>query len=111
MYTDPILPIVERQRVDELSAGGHAAPGPELWPRYADCRGCPPMYLLASDSEVLLDDTVLFARRAKAAGVDVRFEIWPVLPHAFPLFAAIFPEVRESIAAMVPFAQAHLAKG
>src|SRR3546814_11694948 len=41
---------------------------------------------------VLLDDTVLFARRAKAAGVDVRFEIWPVLPHAFPLFAAIFPE-------------------
>src|SRR3546814_2245849 len=61
-----------------------------------DCRGFPPMYLLASDSEVLLDDTVLFARRAKAAGVDVRFEIWPVLPHAFPLFAAIRSEEHTS---------------
>src|SRR3546814_1180361 len=84
MKTDPILPIVELQRVDELYAGGHDASDPELSPLYADCRGFPPMYLLASDSEVLLDDTVLFARRAKAAGVDVRFEIWPVLPHAFP---------------------------
>src|SRR3546814_6272353 len=69
---------------DLLYAGGHDASDPELSPLYADCRGFPPMYLLASDSEVLLDDTVLFARRAKAAGVDVRFEIWPVLPHAFP---------------------------
>lgn len=110
MKTDPILPIAELQRVDEMYAGGHDASDPELSPLYADCRGFPPMYLLASDSEVLLDDTVLFARRAKAAGVDVRFEIWPVLPHAFPLFAAVYPEVRQSIDDMLAFARAYLPK-
>jgi monoterpene epsilon-lactone hydrolase len=94
MAKDPILPIAALQRVDEMYAGDWDASDPELSPLYADCRGFPPMFLLASDSEVLLDDTVLFARRAKAAGVDVRCEIWPVLPHAFPLFGALYPEVR-----------------
>jgi acetyl esterase/lipase len=111
MKSDPILPIASLQRVDELYAGGHDASDPELSPLYADCRGFPPMYLLASDSEVLLDDTVLFARRAKAAGVDVRFEIWPVLPHAFPLFGALFPEVRQARDDIVAFVRAHLANG
>ncbi|MGH8446479.1 MAG: alpha/beta hydrolase [Solimonas sp.] len=105
---DPILPIAALQRVDELYAGGHDASDPELSPLYADCRGFPPLYLLASDVEVLLDDTVLFARRAKAAGVDVRFDIWPVLPHAFPLFGMLFPEVRQARDDIVGFARSHL---
>jgi len=52
------------------------------------------MLMLATNNEVLTDDTVLLARRAKAAGVDVKCEIWPLLPHAFPLFSALFPEVK-----------------
>ena len=96
MRSDPLLPIASLQRVDEMYAGNWDASDPELSPLYADCAGFPPMYLLASDSEVLLDDTVLFARRAKAAGVDVRFDVWPILPHAFPLFERFMPEVREA---------------
>jgi acetyl esterase/lipase len=92
--TDPILPIGALQRVDEMYAGDWDASDPELSPLYADCTGFPPMLMLATDSEVLTDDTVLMARRAKAAGVDVKCEIWPILPHAFPLFASLFPEVR-----------------
>lgn len=91
---DPILPIAALARVDELYAGGWDASDPELSPLYADCRGFPPLYFLASDNEVLLDDTVLLARRAREAGVDVRLDVWPLLPHAFPLFEALFPEVR-----------------
>ena len=107
---DPILPIAGLQRVDELYAGHHDAHDPELSPLYADCRGFPPLYLLASDVEVLLDDTVLFARRARAAGVDVRFEVWPVLPHAFPLFGALYPEVRQARDDLIAFARQHLGR-
>ena len=106
---DPLLPIVSLQRVDDLYAGGWDASDPELSPLYADCTGFPPMYLLASDNEVLLDDTVLFARRAREAGVDVRMDVWPILPHAFPLFEPIFPECAQARLDMVAFMRERLA--
>ena len=108
MKQDPILPIAALQRVDEMYAGDHDASDPELSPLYADCRGFPPIFVLASDNEVLLDDSVLFARRAKAHGVDVRCEIWPMLPHAFPLFGSLYPEVRLARQDMLTYLQAQL---
>ncbi len=109
MKQDPILPIAALQRVDEMYAGDRNAADPELSPLYADCRGFPPLFLLASDNEVLRDDTVLFARRAKAHGVEVRCEIWPVLPHAFPLFGSLYPEVKQARHDMLAFMRARLA--
>lgn len=103
MAGDPLLPIASLQRVDDLYAGDWDASDPELSPLYADCRGFPPMHLVASDNEVLLDDTVMFARRAKGAGVDVRCEIWPLLPHAFPLFEPLFPEAAQARVDIVAF--------
>lgn len=108
MRRDPLLPIASLQRVDDLYAGDWDASDPELSPLYADCRGFPPMYLLASDGEVLLDDTVLLARRAREAGVDVRMDIWPLLPHAFPLFEPIFPECAQAREDIVSFMRERL---
>ena len=105
---DPILPIAALQRVDEMYAGDWDASDPELSPIFADCRGFPPMYLIASDAEVLLDDTVFFARRAKAHGVEVRCDVWPVLPHAFPLFGTLYREVRLARTDMLAFMREHL---
>jgi monoterpene epsilon-lactone hydrolase len=108
-HADPILPIAALQRVDEMFAGDWDASDPELSPLYADCTGFPPMLMLATNNEVLTDDTVLMARRAKAAGVDVKCEIWPKLPHAFPLFASLFPEVRIVRQEMVDYIKSRLA--
>ncbi len=105
---DAILPIATLQRVDEMYAGNWDASDPELSPLYADCTGFPPMLIIATDAEVLLDDSTLFARRAKAAGVDVRCEIWPRLPHAFPLFGALFSEVKQVKIDMLEFMRRHL---
>ena len=110
MKQDPILPLDALARVGEMYAGGMDTSDPEISPLYADCTGFPPLYLLASDNEVLLDDTVMFARSAKAYGVDVRFEVWPLLPHAFPLFEAWFPEVAQAREDMVAFMRQHLDK-
>ncbi|MFP5307641.1 MAG: alpha/beta hydrolase [Gammaproteobacteria bacterium] len=108
MRSDPILPIGALARIDELYAGEWDASDPELSPLYADLTGFPPMYLLASDCEVLLDDTVLLARRAREAGIPVKLDVWPVLPHAFPLFESMFPEVKEARRDVVAFLREHL---
>ena len=106
--SDPILPIAALQRVDEMYAGDWDASDPELSPLYADLTGFPPLYLLASDSEVLLDDTVLLARRAREAGIPCKLEVWPILPHAFPLFERFMPEVRQAREDIVAFMRQHL---
>lgn len=108
MHSDPILPMAALARVGEMYAGGMDASDPELSPMYADCTGFPPLYLLASNGEVLLDDTVLFARSARQYGVDLSFEVWPLLPHAFPLFEQWFPEVRQAREDIVAFMRKHL---
>lgn len=105
---DPILPLSTLAQVAEMYVGDWDAADPEVSPLYADCKGFPPMFLLASNNEILLDDTVLFARRAIAAGVPTRFDIWPLLPHAFPLFERVFPKAKMARQDMVDFMRQHI---
>jgi acetyl esterase/lipase len=105
---DALLPADRMQRVVAVYANGHDTVNPELSPLYGDCRGFPPLLLIASDAEILLDDSVLMARRAAAAGVTVRCDVWPRLPHAFPLFSALLPEAALSHDDMLAFAREHL---
>lgn len=105
---DPLLPIAALSRVDELYCGGWDASDPELSPLYMDCNGLPPTLFMASDTEILLDDTLLLAARAHEAGVKTVCQVWPYYPHALPLFEPMFRElepVRREIAA---FALRHL---
>lgn len=105
---EALLPIAALQRVDTLYAGDWDGADPELSPLYADYRGFPPLYFLGGECEVLLDDALLAAEAARADGVDTRLDVWPVLPHAFPLFEPLFPEVREARDDIVAFIQQHL---
>lgn len=107
-HRDAILPITSLQRVDDLYAGDWDASDPELSPLYADYRGFPPMFFIVGADEVLCDDSILAAQQAQAAGVDVRCDVWPVLPHAFPLFEALFPETVVVRKDMVAFLRLHL---
>jgi acetyl esterase/lipase len=101
--SDPLLPIAALHRVAELYAGNWDASDPELSPLYADLTGFPPLFLLASDNEVVRDDTVLFAQRAREAGIATKLEIWPILPHAFPIMARWLPEARGALDDIVTF--------
>lgn len=108
MKSDPILPASALHRVDVFYSGDHDASDPELSPLFADFRGFPPLYFLASDNEILRDDSVLCAQRAQEAGVDVKLDVWPSFPHAFPLFSQMFPEVVESHRDIVAFMKQHI---
>jgi acetyl esterase/lipase len=59
---------------------------PDVSPIYADLHGLPPMFLSVGTTDHLLDDTLLFANRAAAAGNDVDLFVAPDMPHAFFAF-------------------------
>ncbi|CAA0119723.1 Monoterpene epsilon-lactone hydrolase [Halioglobus japonicus] len=106
--SDPLLPASAMQRMCSEYAGDRDTTHPEISPIYMDCSGLPPLFFLASSNEILMDDTVYLARRASAAGVDTTCHIWPMLPHAFPLFAGIFPEAVAPRDDMAKFMGQHL---
>jgi epsilon-lactone hydrolase len=66
-------------------------------PLYGDLRGFPPVLLHVGKNEMLRDDSVRFAERARAAGVDVRLKIWPVVPHCWQLAYKAMPEAVQSV--------------
>lgn len=76
--------------------GGEDARNPLASPLYADLAALPPLLLHVGRDECLRDDSVRFAERARAAGVRVELKVWPVVPHAWQLAAAL-PESRRSL--------------
>jgi monoterpene epsilon-lactone hydrolase len=78
-------------------------------PLYAEYAGCPPLLVHVGADEVLLDDSVRLAERARAAGVTVDLKIWPVVAHAWQLGYPFVPEAGQSIAAAASFLKAHAA--
>jgi epsilon-lactone hydrolase len=66
-------------------------------PLYGDLHGFPPVLLHVGKSEMLRDDSVRFAERARAAGVDVTLKIWPVVPHCWQLAYKAMPEALQSV--------------
>ncbi len=66
-------------------------------PLYADLKGLPPMFIQASSSEVLYDDTTRFEKKLKEAGVQVDVEIWKKMVHVWQAYAPILPEAMKAI--------------
>jgi epsilon-lactone hydrolase len=56
--------------------------------------------------ETLLDDSVRFAEKAKAAGVDVKLHIGEGLFHCYPAVAPLFPEAQQAMEAICTFIKA-----
>ena len=83
---------------------GDADPtNPLASPLYADLRGLPALFIQASDSEVLLDDSTRLAEKARAAGVAVSFRAWHKLPHVWQFFTPFLPEARQALAETADF--------
>jgi acetyl esterase/lipase len=56
---------------------------PAISPAFADLHGLPPTLMSVGTSDHLLDDTLLFATRAVAAGSEVELLVLPEMPHGF----------------------------
>ncbi|MSR15540.1 MAG: alpha/beta hydrolase [Gammaproteobacteria bacterium] len=77
---------------------GTSARDPYASPLHAELKGLPPIYIQVGDEEVLLDDSVRFADKAKKAGVEITLEIFPEMQHVFQIAAGTLPEADLAIA-------------
>jgi acetyl esterase/lipase len=106
---------------DDMLAGEHArdsarsyaptdavAHDPLASPLYGDLSGFPPALLFASESEILRDDAVRFAERARAAGAPVDLILAPGMPHVWPVFFDVMPEAKRAIAQSAAYIQERL---
>ncbi|MNY64036.1 Monoterpene epsilon-lactone hydrolase [compost metagenome] len=76
---------------------------PWVSPLFAELHGLPPLLIQVGDRETVLSDSVDFAAKAKAAGVDVRLEVWDQMIHVFQQFPEDLPEAREALASIGRF--------
>jgi len=80
-----------------LYANGKDLRHPLISPLNADYRGLPPLLIHVGSDEIMLDDSVRVAERAKEAGVDVTLEVWEGMWHVWHAFASRLAEGRQAI--------------
>ncbi len=93
---DPAISKEVLSRSGLWYAGDRDPKDPMASPLFADLHGLPPMLIQVGGDETMLDDSRIFAERAKAAGVEVNLRIFDGMWHVHQSGA---PEVPESVAA------------
>ena len=68
---------------------------PYISPLYGSFTNLPRTLVLVGDNEILLDDSRLFAQKAKESGVDIEIDIWPSMFHDWWLFGSFIPETKQ----------------
>jgi monoterpene epsilon-lactone hydrolase len=105
-------PIHQRPMILALARnylGEHGDPrDPLVSPLYADLRGLPPLLFQVGDHETVLDDSTMFADKARDAGVDVELQVWDGMIHVFQMFSAELVEAHQAIASIAKFINRHL---
>lgn len=77
---------------------GSASPrDPLANPLFADFRGLPPMYIQVGGYEALLDDALRAEKLARAAGVEVKVDVFPEMQHVFQFMAGYAPEADDAV--------------
>ena len=103
-------PLIDKEMLEGMAAaylGDRSRTTPLASPYYADLQGLPPLLVQVGTAEVLLDDSLRLADRAKEAGVDVTLEVWDDMPHVWQAFASFLPEAREALDHCGQFVQKH----
>jgi acetyl esterase/lipase len=105
-------PIHQRPMILALAKnylGGQGDPcDPLVSPLYADLTDLPPHLIQVGDRETVLDDSIMLADKARAAGVEVDLQVWDGMIHVFQMFGAELPEAHRAIAEIGRFLDRHL---
>ena len=75
---------------------------------HADVAGLPPIYIQVGGDEGLLDDSLRFETKARAAGVDIKVDVFPEMQHVFQFMAGMAPEADDAIQRMATWVKPKL---
>ncbi len=66
-------------------------------PVFGDYTGLPPLHIQVGEFEIIRDDSLAVAEKARAGGVDVTLEVWEGMFHVFQSHDPLLPEAREAV--------------
>ena len=84
-------------------AAAHDPANPLISPLYGDLSELPPLMIFAGSDEVLRDDAIRFAEKARQAGTEVHLEIGEKLFHCYPVTSPLFPEATQAMRKLCGF--------
>ena len=102
-------PIISAKTMPEFRArylGATDPRDPLASPVFGEYRGIPPLLIQVGEEEMLRDDSVRVAQKARADGVPITLEVWPGMVHVFHVRG--LPESREAIRHMAVFIQSKI---
>ena len=105
---DTIFSVRSMPKIAELYLVNTDPRNPLASPVFGDYTGIPPLLIQAGEHEMLRDDSVRVAAKARADGVKVTLEVWPGMVHVFQVRE--LPESLEAIQHMADFMRACLAR-
>jgi epsilon-lactone hydrolase len=79
---------------------------PLVSPVYADFHGFPPLLIQVGTHEILLDDSILLAEKAKADGAQVELNIWDGMFHVWQALGDLIPENKKTFEEISQFVRA-----
>jgi epsilon-lactone hydrolase len=94
---DPLVNVEGAAQFVGYYVAGADPRSPYISPLYGNLTGLPPTIIQVGSDEVLRDDAVRMADRMRAAGCQVKLEIWPRMPHVWHLYVPVIPEARRAI--------------
>jgi epsilon-lactone hydrolase len=103
---------IEPERMTEMCSkyyvGDHDPRDPYISPLYGDLHGLPPLLMFVGTAEGGLDDSLRFAEKANAAGVDVRLIVGEGQVLCYPLLPDSIPESKQAVAEIQAFIRTHI---
>jgi monoterpene epsilon-lactone hydrolase len=107
---DPLLHPRAVRMYNTSYVADNDARDPFISPVFGDWRGLPPLLVHAGEDEILREDAVRIEALAKAAGVDVRLEIYPRMWHVWQLYLSL-PQAVQSLDDIAQFTKSRLGFG
>lgn len=89
-------------------AGNHNLENPHVSPLFANLTDFPPLMIQAATRDILLDDAIRLAERARHSNVDVTLDIWIDMIHVFQMGVGFVPESNQAIRKIGVFLREHV---
>ena len=107
---DPIISARTMPVFRDLYLGKTDPRNPLASPVFGDYRGIPPLLIQVGEHEMLRDDSIRVADKARLDGIPVKLEVWPGMFHVFQSHEPLLPEAQEAIQHIAEFMRSTLPK-
>jgi acetyl esterase/lipase len=105
---DPIISARTMPVFKDLYLGKTDPRNPLASPVFGDYRGIPPLLIQVGEHEMLRDDSIRVANKARSDGNPVKLELWPGMFHVFQSHEPLLPEAQEAIEHIADFLRSRL---